>query len=129
MSKAESTAPKQRVIGRPFVKGVSGNPAGRPRGSRQVLSEAFLKDAYQVWQERGLESLRMCAVTSPEKFCSIIAGILPKHAELDVSVDLDVRHQVEAILVDFRRDRVPDKTIQGFMKMLPKMVAADADDA
>jgi hypothetical protein len=28
--------------GRPFPKGVSGNPKGRPMGSRQKLSEAFI---------------------------------------------------------------------------------------
>ena len=34
---AEITAPKQHVIGRPFVKGVSGNPNGRPVGSVSIV--------------------------------------------------------------------------------------------
>jgi hypothetical protein len=34
---AETTAPKQRkVVGKPFPKGVSGNPKGRPKGSLSI---------------------------------------------------------------------------------------------
>lgn len=38
---ADNTAKKQqkRVIGKPFEKGQSGNPAGRPKGSISVVSE------------------------------------------------------------------------------------------
>ena len=39
---ADNTAPKQQ-IGRPFEAGASGNPTGRPKGSRNKLSESFLK--------------------------------------------------------------------------------------
>ena len=48
---AQNTAPKERrVIGRPFSKGRSGNPAGRPKGSRNRLSEDVLR-ARAVLQE------------------------------------------------------------------------------
>jgi hypothetical protein len=33
-----------KVIHRPFLPGQSGNPRGRPKGSRHKLSEAFLAD-------------------------------------------------------------------------------------
>ena len=42
-SKAENSAKKQR--GRPFPKGISGNPAGKPKGTRHKatqLAEALL---------------------------------------------------------------------------------------
>jgi hypothetical protein len=34
----EKSAPKQRIIGRPFPKGVSGNPAGKPKGTFSLLT-------------------------------------------------------------------------------------------
>ncbi len=41
MTDADNTAKKQqkRVIGKPFKKGQSGNPAGRPKGSISVVAE------------------------------------------------------------------------------------------
>jgi hypothetical protein len=92
---SDTTAPKQRVIGRPFEPGVSGNPKGRPRGSRHAISEAFLRDAYAVWEEHGIEALKMCAVADPSKFCSIIAGLLPK--DISLSADITVQTAMTAV--------------------------------
>ena len=39
----ENTAPQKKVIGRPFPKGVSGNPAGKPKGTKHLSS--LLKQA------------------------------------------------------------------------------------
>jgi hypothetical protein len=48
---ADNTAPKQRGI--PFKPGQSGNPDGRPRGSRNKLGEAFVQaladDFSETW--------------------------------------------------------------------------------
>ena len=65
----ETTAPKQR--GRPFKKGQSGNPQGRPPGVRNaatVLAEQLLDDeapmlirkAIQKAKEGNIPALRMC---------------------------------------------------------------------
>ena len=40
--------------GRPFPPGTSGNPNGRPVGSRTAFSAAFLRDLGEAWAEHGL---------------------------------------------------------------------------
>jgi hypothetical protein len=41
-------ATDERVIGRPFRPGQSGNPRGRPKGSRHKLSEQFLAESREA---------------------------------------------------------------------------------
>jgi hypothetical protein len=80
----ESTPAKQR--GKPFKPGVSGNPSGRPVGSKNKFAEAFWQDFYAAWQEEGPEALRRCAQDSPKDFCKIAAMLMPKELRSDVQV-------------------------------------------
>jgi hypothetical protein len=43
--------PTKHVNGRMWQPGQSGNPNGRPVGSRTVFSQAFLKDLAEVWSD------------------------------------------------------------------------------
>lgn len=69
----------------PFQPGHSGNPRGRPKGSRNKLGEDFLTDLLEVWGARGKECIEATATNHPEKLVSIVAGILPK--ELNVKTN------------------------------------------
>ena len=62
---AESAAPKQQ-IGRPFKPGQSGNLAGRPKGSRNKLSEEFIAEVYADWCEHGAGAIQTVRETRPE---------------------------------------------------------------
>lgn len=68
-----------------FAPGESGNPKGRPKGSRNKLGEDFLSDMLTVWKEVGEDCIRRTAQEHPEKLVSIMAGILPK--ELNVNTN------------------------------------------
>jgi hypothetical protein len=70
LSVAENTAQKQQ-IGRPFEPGQSGNPAGRPKGSRnkatlavEVLldgeAEAITRKAIELAKNGDLAAIRLC---------------------------------------------------------------------
>ena len=65
-----------------FKPGRSGNPAGRPRGSRNKLGERYLDDLLETWEERGPSALVACATKEPAQFCKIVANILPKEVLL-----------------------------------------------
>jgi hypothetical protein len=64
----------------PWQPGQSGNSAGRPRGSRNRLSESFLCDFHTVWEEEGLEAIRRCARNDPSTFVRVAASLLPHAA-------------------------------------------------
>jgi hypothetical protein len=106
-----------------FVAGNSGNGGRRP-GSRNRLGEAFLSDLAASWQRHGPQALERCALEEPGQYLRVVASLMPK--ELDLSVNHHV--QVEAILADFRGIGVPDRTVAGLMRLLPKAII-DADAA
>src|SRR3569623_2425787 len=70
-----------------FKPGQSGNPLGRPTGSRNKFSESFLKDLAETWQAHGAEAMQKCALIDPPRYVAICASLIPK----DVSVTLTGR--------------------------------------
>ena len=84
---AAPTAKKQRRgPGRPFQKGQSGNPAGRQKGSRNVLEENMLRDLCEAWQEYGAEAITAVLADNPADFLKICASLLPKQIQAEVEV-------------------------------------------
>lgn len=69
-----------------FKPGVSGNPAGRPKGSRNALAESFLSDLAADWQDNGAEAIAAARADDPVAYVRVVAGLLPK--ELKVSSGL-----------------------------------------
>ena len=64
--------PSKHVNGRMWPPGVSGNPNGRPVGSRTVFSQGFLKDLASVWAERGRAAMEKTAIDQPSRIlCNV----------------------------------------------------------
>ena len=72
-----------------FILGHTGS-GGRPKGSRNKLSEAFLTDLHAEWERSGPEALRRCAADEPPTFCKIVANLLPKEIDSTLKVDGDL---------------------------------------
>src|SRR4030081_168461 len=70
-----------RGAGVPFKPGTSGNPRGRPKGSRHRISEAFLAELSADFDQHGAAALRMAREAHPAAYIRVIASLLPKQSE------------------------------------------------
>ena len=79
----DNTPPKHRGLKEPWKPGQSGNRAGRPKGSKNKLTEAFWADLAAVWEEHGAAALEAMATTEPAKFVQVLASVMPKEVQVD----------------------------------------------
>ena len=91
--------PHTRHLREPWKKGESGNVSGRPTGSRNRLSENFLVDILAIYTEYGKDAIESVAVNQPAEFLKIIAKLLPKKAEIEISA----AHEISITLEQRRR--------------------------
>jgi len=63
--------------------GQSGNPNGRPKGSRNKLSEAFLQGLAEDFETHGKDTIAKVRTGRPNEYLKIVAMALPKRMELE----------------------------------------------
>lgn len=79
-AKTASTGRKQGA--HLFKPGQSGNPAGRQKGSRNKLSEAFLRELADDFEKHGRDAVQRVRDEKPDQYLKVIAAIVPKEIEL-----------------------------------------------
>jgi hypothetical protein len=68
----------------PWKPGQSGNPNGRPIGSRTVFSDNFVRDLASVWSEEGRETMVKTARSNP----AVCARLIPNDVRVTVEQSL-----------------------------------------
>ena len=91
--------PHTRHLREPWKKGESGNVNGRPTGSRNRLAENFLVDLLSVYDKYGRTAIEDIAVNQPAEFLRIIAKLLPRKSEIEISA----AHEINITLEQRRR--------------------------
>ena len=82
--RSDNTEKKQRNL-IPYKPGQSGNPKGRPKGSRNKLSEDFFRDLSEAWQAFGKPALMTAAWMHPVEFVRVVAQLMPKDVDVTVT--------------------------------------------
>jgi hypothetical protein len=114
-----------------FQSGHVANPKGRPRGSRNKLTEAFIGDTFKLWEEQGESILRRAAFQDPMKFADMVARLLPAKIEMKTESPLsDWDHErlvagLAYVQEQIERGRLAAQT-PAMIDVTPK---PDADDA
>ena len=71
-----------------FKPGQSGNPAGRPRGSRSKLLECVVGDFHVDWVANGVEVIATLRRTRPADYVRAVIAILPKDIRIEHANDM-----------------------------------------
>ena len=86
-----------------FPPGVSGNPAGKPKGSRNRLAGRFFDDLYADWAKGGANAIRDLRDERPHEYVRAVIAALPKNIKIkhcDDMTDDELRRRILKLAAD-----------------------------
>ena len=86
---AASTALVQRTVGKPFAPGKSGNPMGRPKGSRNKISELFATAMRDDFAQNGPDAIAKLRQRDPAAYLNLVNSMIPRDALAKAEEQLD----------------------------------------
>ncbi|HEX8509172.1 MAG TPA: hypothetical protein VF635_06715 [Propionibacteriaceae bacterium] len=69
-----------------FLPGNSGF-GGRPKGARNKLGEAFVQALHDDFEAHGIEAIQKTRDEKPDQYLKVIASLLPKDVNLNITDD------------------------------------------
>ena len=97
----------------------SGNPAGRPRGSRNALSEAVICALLRDFRQHGQRAIEKVRQTQPGAYLKVLALLVPREHKIEHSnavselSDEQLEAMIEHIQERLERRAAAAKTIDG----------------
>ena len=103
MPDTENTQAKHSGL-KPWQPGQSGNPAGKPKGARNKLGEAFIQALQEDFEEHGVAAVQAVRQDKPDQYLKVIASLMPKEHRLsfddqyDGMTDAELAERIRATL-------------------------------
>jgi hypothetical protein len=94
-----------------FVTGNNGGP-GRPRGSRNLLSEEFLTAVYQDWTKNGKAVLAKVRSNNPTGYLRVVASLVPRDIHVQ-STTSDFDKLTDAQLLELLKNELHSLKLSG----------------
>lgn len=91
----ENTQAKHSGL-RPWQPGQSGNPAGRPKGSRNKLAEDFFKALADDFTKHGVAAIEKMRTERPNEYAKMVASLMPKEIEHSGEIEAVSKDQRDA---------------------------------
>ena len=84
----EPTGTKQVRPSTLFKPGQSGNPAGRPKGSKNKLTENILEDLAEFYATEGKDLIRRVRDENPTALLQGLMKLIPRDYQLNLTADI-----------------------------------------
>ena len=101
---------------KPWQPGQSGNPKGRPVGSRNKLATLVFDEALASFEKRGPAAFEELANKDPARYLILMAQLIPQH----------FKHEVEHTIAGFSPEEVRMRLAESRAKLLEAGVDLEA---